>query len=390
MALKNKIAIYWMLSLFLLSPFFALPIGTVSASTLAVNQRWSKTYGAVSGISVIKTTDGDYIIKGENATLTAQGYSGYYPILIKTDSAGQLKWVKNCEYEANNNIVGPLTGLIQTSDKGYLFSGPNSVVKTDTNGNILWIKNYYSTLAYTPVLENKADNGFYIIGQSGWVTKLDSDGNTEWNKTLYDSLSIGQVIQASDGALVLGGNVRNASGYTNGIILKSDSDGKVLWVQILDGNTSSVNAANNLIVETSNGYLSAGYLGNYFWIFKTDYDGNVQFSKTYGSISPYGAGFTIMATNSEGDCLLTGGGGANAWILKIQANGDTVWSKYYNLTSDFVFGFRSILPLDDGGLIAITDTTIVRIDTLGAVLGHISFNGRINSMTATILLNFSS
>ena len=58
------------------------------------HMQWSKTYGFYSGRSVVQTADGGYAAAGSNATRGDRGFGDYAPLLIKTDSSGELEWGK--------------------------------------------------------------------------------------------------------------------------------------------------------------------------------------------------------------------------------------------------------------------------------------------------------
>ena len=106
------------------------------------NLQWTKVYEGFTASTLVQTRDGGYEISGE--------YGGT-PSLIKTDSAGNIQWVKN--YTSSNYIpdIGVTALLkIQTSDGGSASVEQNStvsieqniVVKTDSNGNVQWTKDF--------------------------------------------------------------------------------------------------------------------------------------------------------------------------------------------------------------------------------------------------------
>jgi hypothetical protein len=99
-------------------------------SPLPKSSRWIKVFGWGPGRSVQQTTDGGYIITGP-----------YW--LIKTNGNGKKVWDK---------ILG-VDGFCvqQTSDGGYIITGEIdsyasfydvSLIKTDSNGNEVWNKTF--------------------------------------------------------------------------------------------------------------------------------------------------------------------------------------------------------------------------------------------------------
>lgn len=104
--------------------------------------QWSKAYGGTvddRGLSLVKTSDGGYLISGYTNSFGAGGIDVY---LVKTDSAGNLLWTKT--FGGTGDDYG--CSVFQSSDGGYAIAGyTNSfgagnndvyLIKTDLNGNL--------------------------------------------------------------------------------------------------------------------------------------------------------------------------------------------------------------------------------------------------------------
>ena len=101
---------------------------------------WAKTYGGIGidhGKSVIKNSDGGYIIAGYTNSFDSIATNAY---LIKTDSSGFVLWSKT--YGINNGSSA--ASIAQTSDSGFIIAGATYssvnlvdiyLIKTDINGN---------------------------------------------------------------------------------------------------------------------------------------------------------------------------------------------------------------------------------------------------------------
>jgi hypothetical protein len=125
------------------------------ASVTAPATAWQKEYGEheyvdtfdidESTTNLIQTSDGGYAFLshawGHQFTFTP---STFY----KVDSSGIMQWNKTISF------LSAFT-LIQTNDEGYEIAGywstygttykhTNTIVKTDVQGNIEWVKNYSS------------------------------------------------------------------------------------------------------------------------------------------------------------------------------------------------------------------------------------------------------
>jgi hypothetical protein len=159
------------------------------------NQSWVKSFGGTGsdkGYSVQQTTDGGYIITG-----TADAYNtGTYSLwLIKTDSSGNQSWARVFG-AAGWNYAG--YSVQQTSDGGYIVAGQENsfgaggydvwLIKTDSTGNQTWNKNFGGVgddKGYS--VQQTSDGGYVIGGVTGsygnggdvWLIKTDSSGNAQ-------------------------------------------------------------------------------------------------------------------------------------------------------------------------------------------------------------------
>ena len=202
---------------------------------------WSKTYETVvtgGANSVIQTLDGGFALLGSNS---------FNPdfLLVKTDSSGELEWSK--KYEKPDWDVGSC--IAQDSDDGYMLAGTlwnrsgtgnGGLIKTDPNGNMLWMKNYPSGLQ---LLMAATSDGGYVLCSNATLFKIDPEGNTLWTQSLglptdFSDAWEYSVIQTQDGgyavlgdASVLGAD--SQEWVTNAWIAKIDSEGNLpefpLW-----------------------------------------------------------------------------------------------------------------------------------------------------------------
>ena len=104
---------------------------------------WSKTYGGTNGdwgFSVVKSSDGGYVIAG---VTSSYGLGGDDVYLVKTDSAGSMLWNKTYGGTSNDSWFS----MIRTTDGGYAIAGYTSSIgagsfdvclsKADSSGNNL-------------------------------------------------------------------------------------------------------------------------------------------------------------------------------------------------------------------------------------------------------------
>ena len=161
---------------------------------------WSKIYGNsqydYAATSVLQTSDGNYIFCGAMGDLTGFCRKGW---IIKVDELGDTLWTR--KYQNGNGIGTELWDVQETVDGNYLFSGimydyPRHplLIKTDSKGHTLWIKNYDSggvdyIFSHGITFDDEivaAGLRFSYNGDSTslFLMKTNSSGDLEWTKTL--------------------------------------------------------------------------------------------------------------------------------------------------------------------------------------------------------------
>ncbi len=193
------------------------------------------------------------------------------------------------------------------------------------------------------------DNGYIITGSTSsmgvgntdmYLMKLDSMGQIKFQRTFGNANNdIGKsVIQLLDSSYVI-------VGYTNSIgfggydifLVKADKYGDLIWQKTIGG--TDWDFANSLQQTSDGGFIIAGSTYSYGYgnadgyVVKTDANGNITWSKTYGGanddefksvIQTADGGYALCGyTKSYGDIS------GDAWTFKLLTNGDSAWSKNY-------------------------------------------------------------
>ena len=180
---------------------------------------WNKTVDTITNefrdfgnnSSIIKETTDNYVIYLQNTHQISNQFGN-----LKYDSVniskytldGNIVWKKKYLL----NLGGSINDFIETPDKGFLLIGEiglnNSVVKLDSNGNYVFIRNYLNTDSLMKLNQIAATNdGNYIIAshkeilensclffnidyvnQQNFITKINSSGNIIWQKTISTNL----------------------------------------------------------------------------------------------------------------------------------------------------------------------------------------------------------
>ncbi len=227
---------------------------------------------------------------------------------------------------------------------------------------------------YAANLSPTADNGFILVGTTSsfgaggadiYLIKLNADGDTLWTRTYggandeYGS----SVTQTSDGGYIISGNTKSFGvAGKDAYLIKTDMNGNVLWSKTY-GSTGN-DYGNKVLQTTDGGYIVAGTTesvgnGNYnVYLIKTNSDGDTLWTKSYGGSLEDDGNF-IQQTSDGGFILVGttfsfGSGGYDIYVIKTNESGDTTWTKTYGGTiDDYGFSVKQIA----GGDYLVTGTT---------------------------------
>jgi arginine repressor len=346
---------------------------------------WPKIYGGQSAEyaeGVQQTSDGGYIFAGNISY--GDGKANVY--LVKTDASGNELWSKT--FRERNANYGK--SIKQISDGGYIIAGYTGsdlnggsyfdvyLVKTDSNGNMLWSRTFGGTNnEFGLSVQQTSDGGYIIVGSSGqfvspggdvYVIKTDSNGYMLWSKTLggtnHDAAY--SVQQTSDGGYIIAGWTLT-SGWSglNAYLVKTDPNGDMLWSKTFVGTSQA--AANSVQQTSDGGYIIAGYTystsgtdeGDAYLV-KTDKNGDMLWSKTFG-----GAGWdsarAVLQTPDAGYIIVGytssfGVPGGDVYLVKTDSNGNMLWSKISGIVRNYPFS-GDIQQTSDGGYIIAGSTS---------------------------------
>jgi len=182
-------------------------------SAPAITWRQYYGYGVNNATNLIQTSDGGYAF----IDLAWSYQISFRPATIyKVDSLGDMQW--------NQTFLGfSAESLIQTDDYGFEVSGfwienpttpqavsTPSLIKTDSQGNVQWVRNYSSVpdLGFSSSAKIKTSDGGFAYFNDGNITKTDSNNEMQWvinlNYTGTDGsapLMLISLIETSSGAL---------------------------------------------------------------------------------------------------------------------------------------------------------------------------------------------
>jgi len=194
---------------------------------------WDRTYGNESytfslnaGHGVIEqTSDGGYIMAC--CLLNGQNFD---VVLIKVDLNGSIVWEKFLSH-------GQPIVIRNTTDGGYIVFGQDlSVIKTNSNGDEL----LHIPLNMAGILKDAQetrDGGFILVGYTSnsldpyaLMVKIDANGIIIWDKLFgsadYIKDNFHAVQTTSDGGYILAGSTQSyGAGFWDAWLVKTDADG---------------------------------------------------------------------------------------------------------------------------------------------------------------------
>ena len=291
--------------------------------------------------------------------------------------------------------------LQKTIDGGYVITGYTTsfgtgdedvwLIKTDSNGDSLWSKTFGGSGSdMGNSVDMTSDGGYIITGSTTsfgsrdvWLIKTDCYGDTLWTKTFGgDDPDFGNSVeQTTDGGYVITGFTYSIGfGKSDVWLIKTDSDGSVIWTRTYGG--SDWDFGNSVQQTSDGGYIITGLTYSFgkgnsdVWLIKTNSDGDTLWTKTFGD-SLYDAGVFIQQT-LDGGYIITGNVNGTgryyhgyAWLIRTNADGDTLWTKTFGgVCVNFCdFSGNSVCQTDDGGyIIAGENIGLIKTDNNGNTL----------------------
>jgi len=223
-------------------------------------------------------------------------------------------------------------------------------------------------------------------GSDFWLLKTDNDGALLWEKTFGggDTDSHENMKITSEGDYVLFGHTFSNNGDVSGNhggadywVMKSDSQGNMIWQRCLGSSVNDL-AGQMKLDDEDNIYVigeSHGADGDItvpcnlydFWIAKLSSDGELLWDRTLGG-SNFEAGVCILPT-SDGGCIAGGYTSSNdgdvsctnptimhsdAWIVKLDSNNNIEWDNCYGGSFDETT--LDIIATEDDGYIFVGAT----------------------------------
>jgi hypothetical protein len=232
--------------------------------------------------SVRQTADGGYLVGGVVSYVVTPSYTESEITLFKVASTGKMLWQRNyaagldayLQYMELTSDGGAIVGATVYTDPGSTPTSSVLLLKVDSSGNSQFARTFLPTgdidiysLNITGVQQTSdggyAFSGYYfnytVYTERAWMVKTDSSGNVQWNKIYgpdveYSDRYFYSFQQTSDGGFIAAGSTNEFDNGNGSIwLVKTDSSGNISGCTDVQ-NDSATTAS--IAVTVSNGNLS--------------------------------------------------------------------------------------------------------------------------------------
>lgn len=235
---------------------------------------WSGAFGeetgSEEGFDVEMARDGGYVAVGSEK---AEGK--FDLLLVKADSKGEEVWTKR--FDRSDDDRG--RSVQATDDGGYIIAGTTKteedgsdlwLLKVDRDGEQVWERTYGGTGDDEGFCARETADGGYVLvgsreafgglGKNLWLLKTDAEGNEVWNNRfggVGDQVGL-SVQETEDLGFIIAGYTDNTDGGdADALVIKTGSDGGLLWEMTLGG--TGDDEAGAAIETDDGGYAIAGF-----------------------------------------------------------------------------------------------------------------------------------
>ncbi len=326
--------------------------------TTAGDTLWTRTInGSNNGkdlfYKVINTADGGFAFCGFSTNNGAGNDDVYF---LKMDGSGTIQWSNYWGGSGKDRAQD----IIQTVDGGYAITGYSTsppasyydafLLRLNSAGDTLWSK-FYGGGGFEDAnsIVLMTDDGFVMGGQGTnggngldmFLVRVNMNGDTLWTRKFGSSATdnIEQLLRLSDGTFVLAGGTDDTTGLggNDGLLVKTDSSGTVIWAKNYGGNSQD----------------------DFHQIFKTT-DGGFVLSGTTRSSGPFDP---------------------NLWLVKTNSSGDSTWTRTFGGDNND-HGYSAVQTLDGGYIFAgytgsfgfnAEEAYVVKIDGLGNLGNYLTY-----------------
>jgi Tol biopolymer transport system component len=282
-----------------------------------------------------------------------------------------------------------IAGLVNNTQLSHRITPGNArLMRIDAEGSIIWEMEYGGDddANFSSIIEVGQDE-YVLLGEIAssyvrdetdiYLVKVDGEGNEIWSRTFGErGMDLGKMVrQTTDGGYIIVGD--QADEYpTNNVyesriyLIKTDAEGNLVWSRTYGDKILYLGWSVAQVPD--GGYVLTGWEAKTIEdrdviLIKTDPLGEVEWSRTW-DLGKRDGGFDLILT-SDGYIVIAciqsmGSGGPSAVLLKVDLDGNEIWNK---LIGEEAIGntFWHILEDSDGGYIMAGDTHMGKVPDTG-------------------------
>lgn len=297
--------------------------------------------------------------------------------MVSTDSIG-LEAITMKQMNSNEFIIGG-TAHVKSTNNFEFFN-----MTIDSDANVKWLKYYkgieiYKNIVLRGLLITKkkeilsvgfADDSFYANYINSYVVKTDSNGNLIWAHFYggpeFTDTRGSSIAETNYGYIIDGiSNIKDKFQTYDGYIVGIDSSGNQLWQKLYGTYLNSEGYNSITRVEDGNYLLSGDRAGPYpsipprsAWLMEIDSIGDSLWQKLYGNDSlGEGECISTLMTDDSGFAIIGDDNYSRnnlryGFIIKVDKNGDSLWKHDYHLSNDpYLDYFIGFQQTSDSGFI---------------------------------------
>lgn len=263
---------------------YSLLMFVLFSNAQAIEKKFN-VFDQAKGSSAVETSDGQYIIVGQDYD-TGEGKKG--ALYFKLDASGELLWHNFIHQEDGSSTV--LTSVVETTDGSFIAMGSSIkyntpdpgnvtstiVIKFSGDGTVLWEKSFANpgeplwNTAIGSHMTAYSDGGVVIsinisslaCGGAALI-RISADGDLIWSKNYHGAGSGRDILVTAADEIYFTGSINQGDGYKAHITKVNPSDGEQIISRIYDFSENAT-YGRGLESDGENIYLAGNHDGRLF------------------------------------------------------------------------------------------------------------------------------
>ncbi len=356
-----------------------------TVSAIASGQKyWTRAIGGdhnEEAWSLVERSARDgFVLTGWSTSWGPGGQDYYNPFVMRIDESGDVVWKKGLGKQFHEFAYS----IVETKpDRGYAvcatrtIQGANDDIvlyRMNGEGELLWQCRYGDPWMQFAHCIRQIRTGFVVAGARGYAGMSYADAYVMWLSEAGDTLRTRtyggewadwaeSIEPAPEGGVVFAGNTYSfGAGEIDYWIVKTDADGNILWSRTYG--TSRPEMLSELRAVRGNGYVAVGTAyepgenQTDILIVRLSEDGDVLWAEYLGSSA--GDVGTSVSVTADGDFVICGytvsvGPYQSLYLMRVDSAGTLEWTRTYGGGgSDLGY---AVEVTSDGGILAAGTTS---------------------------------